>query len=298
MIELVIFCILFYVLSFLFELLRFIFSGSIRQIISFFCVLIAFVLHTIILYFQHVAARNFVNGAEIYFFMTSWSLILIYFYLSSYHRGVPFGIFFLPITLLLMIGGVLIASITPNATITGLATYNPPVLKMFHAITFFLATSSISIGFVAGLLYLVQDWRLRHKRPVGIFQLPSIEWSGSICRKTLGASTFILAATIYFGWLLQPQSQSPNFVLLNDPLVIGTLGMFIFLILFADVLPLRIFQNDGRQVAILTLITFIFLILTLAFAITTKDAHWKRNSTATTSHHLPLTTQQLNSITL
>jgi hypothetical protein len=264
------------VITFLFELSRFFFSGAIQKFFSIVCVLVGFILHTVFLYYHHVAARGHVNGAEIYFFMTSWSIILIYFYLSCYHRGVPFGLFFLPIVLLLIIGGVIISFITPNEPITGLVVYNPPVLKMFHAITFFLATSSICIGFVAGLFYLVQDWRLRHKRPVGILRLPTIEWSASICRKALGASTFILAATIYFGWLMQPQSKSPNIVVLYDPLVIGTLLMFIFLILFSGVLPLRIFRTEGKQVAVLTLITFIFLLLTLCFAVFVKDAHWKR----------------------
>ncbi|MDR1485125.1 MAG: hypothetical protein LBT09_09920 [Planctomycetaceae bacterium] len=276
MIGLSVFCVLFYAAAFLFELSRFFFSGIIRQLFAIVCVLIAFVLHTIFLYYHHVAARDCVNGAEVYFFMTSWSLVLIYFYLSCYHRGVPFGLFFLPISLMLIIGGVIIAHITPNEPTTGLVAYNPPVLKMFHAITFFLATSSICIGFVAGLLYLVQDWRLKHKRPVGILRLPAIEWSASICRKALGASTLILAATIYFGWLMQPQSKSPNLVLLYDPLVIGTLCMFVFLTLFSGILPLQIFKTEGKQVAVLTLITFIFLILTLCFATMTQDAHWKR----------------------
>jgi hypothetical protein len=277
MTELFIFCVLCYVFSFLFELLRFFGNSTMRQFFSIFFVLVAFVLHTIFIYYHHhVVTRGYVNGAEMYFLTTSWSLILIYFYLSCYHRGVPFGLFFLPLALLLLIGGVVIAYITPNEPTTGLTPYNPPLLKMLHATTFFLATSSICLGFVAGLLYLVQDWRLRHKKPIGIIRLPAIEWSGSICRKALGVATFILAATIYFGWLMQPKIKSPNFVLLYDPLVIGTICMFILLILFSGILPLRIFKTEGKQVAVLTLITFIFLATTLCCATITKNAHWKR----------------------
>jgi hypothetical protein len=239
-------------------------------------VIVGFIAHTIFLYYHHVVSHGSVNGAEIYFLMTSWSLIIIYFYLSCYHREAPFGLFFLPIALSLLIGGMIISYITPNEPVVGMINHNPPILKMFHAITFFLATSSICIGFVAGLFYLVQDWRLRHKKIVGHIKLPSIEWSSSICRKTLGASTFILAITIFYGYLLQPHSKSANIVLLNDPLVIGVLFMFVFLVLFSGILPLRIFKTEGKQVAALTLITFLFLILTLCFGVLSKNSHWKR----------------------
>ncbi|MDR2762473.1 MAG: hypothetical protein LBB88_07735 [Planctomycetaceae bacterium] len=264
-------------MAFFFELLRLFCRGAIRNFFAVFWLLIGFSAHTIFLYYRHVVSSNYVNGAEIYFLTSAWSLILIYCYLSCYHRDTPFGLFFLPISILLIIGGFVISYNTPYNSANSIASHNPPILKMFHAITFFLATSSICIGFVAGLLYLVQDWRLKHKKPVGILKLPSIEWSGSICKKALGASTFILAATIYYGWLLQPQqSKSPNTVLLNDPLVIGTILMFVFLILFSGILPLRIFKTEGKQVAVLTLITFLFLALTVSFGILSKNSHWKR----------------------
>jgi hypothetical protein len=277
MTELVICCVFGYVIAILFELFRFFSKSTTRNLIVVACgVLLGFTAHTIFLYYHHISTQNHVNGAATYFFMTSWSLILVYLYLSCYHRGVPFGLLFLPIVLLLIIGGIVTSYITPNEPTLNITPLNPPVLKMFHAITFFLATSSICIGFVAGLLYLVQDWRLRHKKTIGVLRLPAIEWSESICRKALGAATFVIAATMFFGWMLQPQSNLPNTVVLNDPLVIGTILMFISLVLFSGILPLKIFKTEGKRVAVLTLITFVFLIVTLFFGILSKNSHWKR----------------------
>ncbi|MDR2169576.1 MAG: hypothetical protein LBP59_05495 [Planctomycetaceae bacterium] len=289
MIEFGICCVIFYAIAFLFELSRFFLRWSLRNIFVLIGVIIGFVAHTIFLYYNHhITTQDYINGAKIYFLMTSWILVLIYFYLSCYHRQIPFGLFFLPIASLLIIGGVITTHISTAEQINSggaasdiaaavLNDHKSPLLKMLHAITFLLATLSICIGFVAGLFYLVQDWRLRHKRPVGILTLPSIEWSSSICRKTLGASTFILAATIYFGWLLLPQPKTQNIIALFDPLVAGTILMFIFLILFSGILPLHIFKTEGKQVAILTLITFAFLTLTLSCGILTKNSHWKKN---------------------
>ncbi|MDR1480915.1 MAG: hypothetical protein LBJ00_18475 [Planctomycetaceae bacterium] len=274
--ELVICCILGYVVGLFFELSRFFFRGGTRVFFVVFGVLLGFAAHSIFLYYHHISTQNHSNGAETYFFMTSWSLVLVYFYLSCCHRKIPFGLLLLPIVLLLIIGGIVTSHIAPIQPADNTTTHNPPVLKMFHAITFFLATSSICIGFVAGLLYLVQDWRLRHKKTIGILRLPTIEWSESICRKNLSASTFIIAATMFFGLLLQPQSNLPNSTILQDPLVIGVVLMFISLVLFSGILPLKIFKSEGKRVAVITLITFIFLITTLLFGILSKNAHWKR----------------------
>ncbi|MDR1925492.1 MAG: hypothetical protein LBQ66_14060 [Planctomycetaceae bacterium] len=279
MIEMGVYSVIGYAIAFVLELSRFFFRGAVRNFFAVIFVLIGFAVHTIFLYYRHVAATGNINGAETYFFMTAWGLVLVYLYLICYHRGIPFGLFFLPIVLFAMVCGGVISYITPNEPTAGLVVCNPPFLKMFHAITFFAATLSISIGFVAGLLYLFQDWRLRHKRPTGtLLKLPTIEWSASLCRKALGASTFILASSIFCGCMLQPHLQSPNFVMLFDPLVIGTVVTFVFLFVFSGILPLRIFRSEGKQLAMLTLIAFVFLVVTLIFGILSKEAHWKRIS--------------------
>ena len=38
-------------------------------------------------------------------------------------------------------------------------------------------TVAVSFGFIAGIMYLVQSWRLKHKLPPQAgFKLPSLEW--------------------------------------------------------------------------------------------------------------------------
>src|SRR5262250_2818679 len=55
-----------------------------------------------------------------------------------------------------------------------------------HGLMLLLGTVAVSLGFVAGLMYLVQSWRLkRHVAPGTGLKLPSLEWLQAVNRQAL-----------------------------------------------------------------------------------------------------------------
>ena len=147
------------------------------------------------------------------------------------------------------------------------------LLKQIHTASILLTTLGVSIGFVSGVLYLVQDRRLRRKITGDArLRLPTLERSRSACRRAIGVSLVFLGTCIFSGVLLQPKS-----FFLGDPLVLGTLAMFAFLLLFSGVLTAKFDKQEGRRVAFLTLISFLFLVTILLFATFSRNVHWRKS---------------------
>lgn len=265
------------------EISRIFFRSPVRNVFSLGWVVAGLSAHTAYLYFRHSVSVVPIDGADSYFLVSAWGLILIYLYLHCFHAKIPFGLIVLPIVLLLIGGAVLIPN-SPEARpltpweVDAAARINP-LWKRIHAGTFFLATLCVSVGFVAGILYLVQDRRLRRKRSApSKLKLPTLEWSLAVCRKAVGGAILLLGACIFSGILLRPTgSQSQNIVSWTDPLVVGTVLMFAFLLLFSGVLSASFVKKEGRHVAWLTFFAFLFLLCMLVFGILSQNAHWKRS---------------------
>ncbi len=234
-----------------------------------------FVAHSAYLFHKQAIFRNAIDSMESFFFVTAWGLVLLYLYLRCFRPKIPFGLILWPLVLgLIWVGAA--AAPPDGADVTPEGAVSPVVLmwKRIHVATFFLTTISVCIGFVAGLAYLIQNRLLRSKLPPRFLTLPSLEWSLSVCRQSIGASIFLLGASIFFGLLLTPDRQ--NFLYWNDPLVVGTVTMFAFLLLFSGSLIFRRWKTEGNHVATLTLFAFWFLITILLLGIFSKNAHWQR----------------------
>lgn len=65
-------------------------------------------------------------------------------------------------------------------------------------------------------------------------------------------------------------------VSLYDPLVGGTLLLFVFLLGFLVTLLLRRPAGTGRQIAVATALCFVFLVIILCLALFSGEAHWKK----------------------
>ena len=255
-----------YAVALCLEISRIFFRSSIRTVFALAWLLAGLVAHTAYLYYHHAVSPVAVDGAESFFLVSAWSLILVNLYLACFHPKVPFGLVLLPIVLLLIGGAVLVPDSASNASWS--------LWKRLHAATFLLATLSVCVSFMAGMLYLCQDRRLRRKQPTPeSIRLPTLEWSLALCRRAMGASVFLLGACIFSGVLLRSGPDGAKLISITDPLILGTLLMFGFLLLFS----LNLFKAEGRNVARLTLLAFLFLIFVLTFGILVQDAHWKRS---------------------
>jgi len=118
--------------------------------------------------------------------LSAWALAVVYTFLLIRRSESLIGLFVLPMLLILIGGSILLPSQpirqASSARLWGLS----------HGIAMMLGTMLVSLGFAMSLMYLVQEWRLRSKRPnTGFLRLPSLEYLqsfGSLCLLTSTAA--------------------------------------------------------------------------------------------------------------
>jgi ABC-type uncharacterized transport system permease subunit len=202
--------------------------------------------------------------------LAAWVLAVIYFAALFYLARTPTGLVLLPIVLALAIGShwARTEPLAPEGT-----SY---VWGMFHGIVLLLGTVTVCIGFLAGLMYLVQSYALKHARsPANGLRLPSLEWLEHVNSRTLGLSAVLMALGFLSGLAMSVAEHRDQaaYVLWADPLVLSLGAMLMWLIaaeVFRLVYPAA---RRGRKVAYLTLASFVFLIIALASLMLLDTVH-------------------------
>jgi len=202
-----------------------------------------------------------------WYLLAAWALAVIYLAAKFYYSKSSMGLFLLP-AVLGLIGASRFASIVPLATFEA-----PRFWGRVHGLFLALGTVAVLLGFVAGLMYLVQSERLKNKRPHwGKLKLPSLEWLERANSRSLGAATLFVVGGFLTGVLSQlAKSGSSNFMPWTDPVVLALGGMMLWLLVaeaFRVVYPAA---RQGRKVAYLTVAAFVFLLLALG-AVTMEDS--------------------------
>jgi ABC-type transport system involved in cytochrome c biogenesis permease subunit len=201
----------------------------------------------------------------------SWLLfvawVLAVFYLSGaiHHHRQSWGVFVLPLVVALVALGLLFGA--PPADVRGLwqhelqSTHN--LWGPVHAVLILLAWIGVSVGFVASLMYLFQAHRLRTKAPPGQgLRLLSLERLEAMNRHAIVLAFPLLTAGILAGVVLLVQGRST--VTWSDPRVLATVGLWLA---FGMMLYLRLGHHlRGRQVALMTIMTFVVLLCCLALS--------------------------------
>ncbi len=129
-----------------------------------------------------------------------------------------------------------------------------------------LGAVAVSVGFLAGAMYLVQSWRLKRKLPPSRgFRLPSLETLEHVNGTALGFSVIFVAGGVIAGVILSRfrGSDATPASLWADPLVWTSSLLLLWLVVaevFRWVYPAA---RHGRKVAYLTLASFGFLMLML-----------------------------------
>ncbi len=208
----------------------------------------------------------------------AWALAVVYLVLKFYYPRSSIGLFVLPVVLGL-IGGSLLATTEPLATFQA-----PRIWGQVHSIFLLLGTVVVLLGFVAGLMYLIQSYRLKRKLPNHDgFRLPSLEWLERVNSWSLGAATLLVGGGFFTGILSRLATEGDqNFVPWTDPVVMSLAAMLLWLVVaevFRLVYPAA---RQGRKVAYLTVAAFVFLMLVLA-AVTLEDSLHQKPEQAETS---------------
>jgi ABC-type uncharacterized transport system permease subunit len=193
-----------------------------------------------------------------WYLAAAWALAVIYVPVVLYQPRTATGIFLLPV-MLALIGVAYGASRDPIPTFAA-----PRFWGMVHGVFLMLGTVAVLLGFVAGVMYLIQSYRLKSKAPLSqTLRLPSLEWLERVNTRSLGAAA-VLVAVGFFTGILTRLATVEGEVPWTDPVVLSLSGMLSWLVgaeAFRLAYPAA---RRGRKVAYLTLAGFVFLVFTLA----------------------------------
>ncbi|MEM8944560.1 MAG: hypothetical protein AAGD11_05190 [Planctomycetota bacterium] len=194
-----------------------------------------------------------------WYILAAWALAVIYLAAKFYYRKSSMGLFLLP-TVLGLIGASRFASTVPLATFQA-----PRVWGQIHGLFLMLGTVAVLLGFVAGLMYLIQSNRLKRKLGGGDrLRLPSLEWLERANSRSLGAAAFFVAGGFFTGILsLLARTGDQNFVPWTDPVVLALGAMLLWLLVAEGFRLVYPAARRGRKVAYLTVAAFVFMLLAL-----------------------------------
>jgi ABC-type uncharacterized transport system permease subunit len=207
--------------------------------------------------------------------LAAWVMAIIYFAALFYLPRTAVGVVLLPIVLGL-IASSLWASPEPLAPERSFYAWS-----MFHGIVLLLGAVAVCIGFLAGLMYLLQSYALKHVRSAAnLLRLPSLEWLERVNSRALGLSAVLIALGFISGIImaLARHRGEAAYHLWNDPVVLSLAAMLAWLVgaeIFRLVYPAA---RRGRKVAYLTLASFVFLVIALASLMLLDNVHGTRRA--------------------
>jgi ABC-type uncharacterized transport system permease subunit len=217
--------------------------------------------HSLHLGYHAMGDSSTLGSVADWYMLVAWVLAAVYLTVLYSRPGSAMGLFALP----LVLGLVLAAQGSSHAPIVSSGATS--FWGRLHGALLVLATVTTCLGFLSGLMYLVQSWRLKHKRPPSpYFRLPTLEWLERVNSRSLGVSAVLVAGGVVSGIVLVRIAHrgEGDYSWSADPVVVSLLVMLLWLLaaeVFRAVYPAA---RRGRKVAYLTLATFVFLVIALA----------------------------------
>jgi ABC-type transport system involved in cytochrome c biogenesis permease subunit len=258
-----------YAVALCLELTRLVFRSGVRGAIMVGFAGAGLFAHTVFLYHRAVRASGPPLSSERdWYLLATWGLAAIYLYLTYYHRKTPVGLFVLPLVLGLLAWAALVADPQPFPRAPA-----SQIWGIIHGVSVLLGTLAILIGFAAGLMYLRQTHRLKRKlAPQSGLRLPSLEWLERTNSRAIGIALGMFLVGIFSGMVLnlvRDTSRVPWYdpVVLSTLLMSGWLGVSVAGGVWYQ--PVR----RGRKVALLTIVSFVFLALVLAAQLCPRTQH-------------------------
>ena len=188
-----------YTVALLLELTRLLFRSAIRGVVMLGFAGAGFFAHSVYLYYQAISAKGLpLSTEQNWYLLAAWLLAGAYLYLTYYHPKTSFGLFLLPLVLALVATAFFLADSKDFAREPASRAWG-----IVHGISILLATVAVFVEFVAGLMYLRQAWRLKHKLPLGEgLRLPSLEWLHRVSTRTLVVAVLMLGIGVIAGAVL------------------------------------------------------------------------------------------------
>lgn len=257
-----------YAIAWLLEMARLFFRVPLRAAISNALVGAGLFAHTLFLIFQ--ARVDLSRGTALaswhdWCLIAAWLLVVGSLYVGVRFPKIAHAPFLLPIVL---------ALIGLAGRLRDLPPFSPQgarsIWSTVHGLSLLVGTVTVSMGFLAGLMYLIHSAQLKSRKASRLrLPLPSLERLQSVSEQSLVISTALLAVGLLSGILvnLMAQRRESPAVQWSDP-VVWTSGVLLTwlagsLIFQALYRPAR----HGRKVAYLVVSTFLFLVLELGLVL-------------------------------
>ena len=251
-----------YGLALLCDLARFAVRGSARWYLTVGLTTLGWIVHTLYLGNRMWVAREFpVTTVFESLIVLAWILVAIDLYLEFRSpRPVAVGLFVMPVVIAILAA----AARAPRQDWTAWGGTWIIFWGAVHGVLLLAGAASTCVAFVAGLMYLIQANRLKHKRPprLGV-ALPSLEqserWNRGAITVAFPLLTFGLLSGM--GLMFAVRKENPHVLAWSDPKVIATLALWI---VFAGLLHAR-FRPEwrGSRVMVLTVVAFAFLVFAI-----------------------------------
>jgi ABC-type uncharacterized transport system permease subunit len=265
------------------ELTRLLFRSGVRGAIMLGFAGAGLFAHTVYLVYRTVESYQAagsvgspLSSKQEWYLIAAWLLAVVYLYLTCYHPRVPFGLFILPLVLGLIAVAAFAADPRPLAREPASMAWG-----LVHGISILLATVAVMVGFAAGLMFLGQDRRLKTKAPPGPgLRLPSLERLQQINSQTLVIALIMMGLGIASGIVLNliNRGQGERPLVWNDPVIVSSLLMFGWLMLSSGIGVVYRPVREGRKVAYLTVVSFVFLAIALWSVLSNGTRHLGRTA--------------------
>src|SRR5262245_58258805 len=208
-----------------------------------------------------------------WFLVAAWILVAAYLGLTISRPTAMVGIFLMPVVIAL----ILVAAGLPREA----ASFFPRDRALWawglvHGVMLLLGTVTVSLGFVAGLMYLVQSWRLKHHvSPQAGLKLPSLEWLQAVNKQSLIFSSFFIALGLVAGIILNTIKARGQGGALpwTDSVVVSSAILLVWLLIATAFEWLYKPAQQGRKVAYLTVASFVFLAFVMAMLVAGGSRH-------------------------
>jgi ABC-type uncharacterized transport system permease subunit len=255
------------------ELSRLWFRSAVRAALSLGFAGIGLAAHTAFLFERALnEAGAPLSSERDWYLVAAWVLVVVYLHLAVLHPKAPFGLFLLPLVLGLIGTATFLAPSEPLARESA-----SRIWGAIHGMSIVLATVSVLVGFMAGLMYLGQVRRLKHKRPsTDRLRLPSLEWLRWTNSRAIVVSMLMLGLGVLSGMVLNLINfrNGAERLSWNDPVVLSTWLLFFWLL--AAVVLSAVYRpaRQGHKVAYLTLASFVLFVVMLSAGLLMDSRHW------------------------
>ena len=191
----------------------------------------------------------------------AWSLAFVYLVFLVRIQSESFGIFLTPILLFLV--AVSLVSASPSGDIQKVVQANPVLRSPYfalHIVSAFFAYASFALSFVAGILYLIQHYELKHRSPGTFYhKLPSLEQLEKLIYQPITWGTVLLCTALAVGFLWSKSASGEFWI--REPktlLTAATIVLYLLILFLRHGISLRSSRVVFLSVLVFGVVVFSF----------------------------------------